>query len=187
MQAPRVRGKPAGLAVMALAAALAVAVGGCGGSSGPAADGPLSGGALGGSSGGADCAPGRLGQPLTFGDERFTNHGHTTLVLDRVALLHPHNERLVGSYAVPGVWLVGVPGGWPPRYSGIPYTWKYRQPVHGFRLAPAKSFNMVLGVAATGAPRASSPGMVIYYHDSAGSYVTSNHFAMIIAVNRPQC
>ena len=82
--------------------------------------------------------------------------------------------------------LIGVVA-WPPGYSGIPPAWKHRRPVHGFRLAPGKSFNMVLGVAATGTPRASSPGMVIYYHDPAGSYLTENHFAMIIAVNKPQC
>ena len=29
--------------------------------------------------------------------------------------------------------------------------------------------------------------MVIYYHDSAGSYVTRNHFAMIIVVNKSSC
>src|SRR6185437_11376205 len=39
----------------------------------------------------------------------------------------------------------------------------------------------------TGIPRARSRGMVIYYHDSAGSYVTRNHFAMIIVVNKSSC
>jgi hypothetical protein len=172
------------LAVAALAAALASALGGCG-SGGPATDGPLGGGAFGSISGGEDCAPGRLGQPVTFGDERFTNHGHATVVLDRVALLHPDHERLVGSYAVPGTFLIGVPGDWPPKYAGMPSTWKHRQPVHRFRLATGKSFNMVLGVAATATGRASSRGMLIYYHDSSGTYVTSNHLAMTIAVSKP--
>jgi hypothetical protein len=185
VQAPRRRVIPAALAAVALAAALASA--GCG-SSGPATDGPLRGGPFGGPSGGADGADARVGQPVTFGDERFTNHGHTTVVLDRVALRHPRHVRLIGSYAVPGVGLAGVGRGWPPRYSGLPPTWKYRQPVHGFRLAPGKSFNMVLGVvAAAGTPCARSPGMVIYYHDSAGSYVADDHFAMIIAVGRREC
>jgi hypothetical protein len=172
---------------MALAAVLASSLSGCSGSDSPATDGPLSGGPFGAPGGGADCAPARVGHPVTFGDERFTNQGHTTLVLNRVALGHPHNERLVGSYAVPGVQLVGVLDNWPPEYSGIPYTWKYRRAVHGFRLAPDRSFNMVLGVAATGAPRAGSPGMVIYYQDSSGSYLLKDHFAMIIAVNGRQC
>ena len=109
-------------------------------------------------------------------------------MLDRVGLRHPRHVRLVGSYAVPGVGLAGVGRGFPPRYSGLPPTWKHRQPVHGFHLAPGKSFNMVLGVvAATGTPCARSPGMVIYYHDSAGSYVVDDHFAMSIAVGRRQC
>jgi len=175
---------PAALAAVALAAALASA--GCG-SSGPATDGPLSGGAFGSISGGSDCSPGRVGQPVTFGDERFTNHGHATLVLDRVGLRHPLHVRLVGSYAVPGMGLVGVGLGFPPTYSGLPSTWKHRQPVHAFRLAAGKSFDMALGVAATGGPPARSPGMVIYYHDPAGSYVADDHFAMIIAVGRRQC
>ncbi len=46
---------------------------------------------------------------------------------------------------------------------------------------------MVLGVTATAPGRATSRGMVIYYHDSAGSYVTSNHLAMTIAVNKLAC
>jgi hypothetical protein len=177
----------AALAVVALAAALASA--GCG-SSGPAADGPLRGGAFGSITGGSDCSPGRVGQPVTFGDELFTNPGRTTLVLDRVGLRHPRHLRLIASDAVPGrqgVSLVGTTRGFPPRYSGLPPTWKHRQPVHGFRLAPGKSVNMVLGVAATGGPSARSPGMVIYYHDPAGSYVADDHFAMSIAVGRREC
>jgi hypothetical protein len=179
------RVKPLPLAMVALAAALASALGGCG-SGGPATNGPLSGGAFGSISGGDDCTPGRLGQPLAFGDELFTNHGNATVVLDRVALLHPHHEHLTGSYAVPGDLLIGV-ATWPPKYAGLPSTWKDRKPVHGFRLAPGKSFNMVLAVTATAPGRASSRGMVIYYHDSAGTNVTSNHLAMTIAVGKTVC
>ena len=174
------------LAAVAVAAVLASALAGGCSSGGPATDGPLGGGAYGSISGGSVCAPGRVGQPRTFGIERFTDHGHAAVVLDSVALLHPHHERLVGSYAVPGEMLIGV-ATWPPKYAGLPSTWKDRQPVHGFRLAPRKSFNMVLGVTATALGRASSQGMVIYYHDSAGSYVTSNDLAMIIAVDKPEC
>lgn len=178
--------KPTRLAVAALAVGLAFALGACSsGSNGPAADGPLSSGVFGRIPRGANCAPGRLGQPITFADQLFTNHGRTTLTLDRVALLHPHNERLADSAAVPGDLLVGVPGPWPPRYAGIPPTWKLRRPVHGFRLAPGKTFNIALGVAATGSSRARSSGMVIYYHDSSGSYVAANYFAMIIGVKTP--
>jgi hypothetical protein len=178
------------LTVVAVAAALAFALGGCGGG-GPATDGPLTGGPFGRASAGAvgsDCAPARLGRPVAFGDEGFTNHGHATVVLDRVALLDPRHERLTASEAVPGRLFVGVTNNWPPRYAGIPPTWKERRPMRGYRLAPGKSFNMVLGVEATGIPRGTSRGIVIYYHDSAGSYVTRNHFAMIIAVNdKPPC
>ena len=184
MRGPMVQVMRASLAAMALAAVLASA--GCSGSSGPATDGPLRGGPFGAPSpGGSKPLPGPVSaSPKTFGDERFTNHGHATVVLDRVGLRHPHNMRLIGSYAVPGAGqLVGVAHGFPPRYSGIPPAWKHRQQVHGFGLAPGKSFNMVLGVEATGAPRVRSPGMVIYYHDPAGSYVIDDRFAMIIAVD----
>jgi hypothetical protein len=84
--------------------------------------------------------------------QTFTNYGDTTVILDRVVLLRPRNERLVGSYAVPGDLLVGNVR-WPPTYPstisvpGVPAAWKHRQTVPGFRLAPGKSFNMVLGVA----------------------------------------
>jgi hypothetical protein len=172
------------LGAVALATALASA--GCGSSSGPASDGPLRGGAFGDSGGGSDCAPGHVGHPVSFGDEQFTNHGDATLVLDRVGLRHPRNVHLIGSIAVPGADGIGVVHGFPPRYPELPPTWKDRKPAHGFRLAPGKSFQMVLGVAATGGPLARSPGMVIYYHDPAGRYMAVDHFAMIIAVGR-QC
>jgi hypothetical protein len=60
-------------------------------------------------------------------------------------------------------------------------------PAGGWRLAAGKSFNMVLGVAGTATPNASSPGVLVYYHDSSGNYVAENHFAMIIAVNKRSC
>jgi hypothetical protein len=184
MRALSMRMKPRPLAVGALAAALALAMGGCGSGGGPATDGPLSSGADGRIARGEFCAPG--GQPFTFGDERFTNHGHATVVLDRVTLQHPHHERLVGSYAVPGILLIGtVP--WPPKYADMPPTWKDRRPVHGFRLAPGKSFNMVLGVTATAPGRATSRGMLVYYRDSAGSYVARDDVAMTIAATRTGC
>jgi hypothetical protein len=168
--------------IRAVLAAAVLASAGCG-RSGPAADGPLRGGVF-GYAGGGDCTLGRVGQPVSFGDEQFTNHGHATVVLDRVGLRHPRQVRLVGSIAVPGTYGIGVTHTFPPRYSGLPPTWKHRQPVHGFRLAPGKSFQMVLGVVATGGRLARSPGMVIHYHDPAGRYVAVDHFAMIIAVGR---
>lgn len=178
------------ISLAAVAAALAAVLGGCTGGSGggPATDGPLTGGAFGSISRGEDGVTGRLGQRFTFGVERFTNHGGATVVLDRVVLLHPHNERLIGSYAVPGILFVGTTTNWPPKYPGtpavpgVPSAWKHRQSVHGFRLAPGKSFNMVLGVTATAPGRASSRGLAIYYHYGAHSYVISNHLAMTIEV-----
>ena len=183
MPALKIDMKPSPLAVVALAAVLASALVGCG-SGGPAKDGPLNSGAGGDPSRGTFCAPG--GELQTFGDEQFTNHGRATVVLDRVVLQRPRNARLVGSYAVPGVWLIGtVP--WPPRYAGMPATWKDRQPVRGFRVAPGKSFNMVLGVAATAPGQASARGMLVSYDDAAGSYVTRDDVGMIIAATKTGC
>ncbi len=179
------RGKP--LAVVALAA-LVTALGGCrSGGGGPATDGPLSSG-LGihdPSPPGSICAPG--GQQWAFGLDQFTNYGHTAVVLDRVILLHPRNEHLVGSYAVPGDRVLGVVH-WPLRNPSWLPTWKDRRPVHSFRLAPGKSFNMILGVAAiAGGRRATSQGMLVYYRDSAGTYVARDYDASIIAANTHTC
>ncbi|HVB41747.1 MAG TPA: hypothetical protein VNF47_03435 [Streptosporangiaceae bacterium] len=185
MLALRIRVRPLPLAVAVLAVALGSALGGCGGVGGPAADGPLSSGVDGRIPRGENCVPG--GHVQAFGDQQFTNHGHdAVVVVDRVVLLRPRNERLVGSYAVPGDWVIGVVF-WPPEYARMPPTWKYRQPVRGFRLAPGKSFNLVLGVAAIAAGRATSQGMLVYYHDSSGSYVARNYFAMTIAATKSGC
>lgn len=178
MQARTTNLRPLLLVVLAVAFAL----GGCGGS-GPAANGPLRTSSPVPLS--SNCAPG--GRPVAFGFEQFTNHGPVTVILDRVVLLHPHNQHLIGSYAVPGAVLVGEVY-WPPKNPGLPPTWKDRQPVHGFRLAPGKTFNMVLGIAAIdGSRRATSQGMLVYYHDSSGSYVAKDHSANIIAAKTQRC
>jgi hypothetical protein len=184
MRGQKIRGKL--LAVAAMAVLLSV-LGGCAHRhGGPASDGPLSSG-----NGihdpiprGSICAPG--GHTWAFGMQTFTNYGETTVVLDRVVLLRPRNERLIGSYAVPGDRVIGGVY-WPPHYRGIPPEWKHRQPVHGFRLGPGKTFNMVLGVAAITPRRATSQGMLVYYHDSSGAYVAPNYWANIIAANTHRC
>jgi hypothetical protein len=185
MRAASMRTRQLPIAMAALAAALMSVLGGCSSGSGrPATHGPLSSGVGGTIPRGAICAPG--GELQTFGVQVFTNYGHTTVVLDRVALLDPNHERLIGSYAVPGTLMIGtVP--WPPRYQGMPSTWKFRKPVRGFRVAPGKSFNMVLGVTATTTGQATSQGMLVYYHDPAGSYVAKNYFANIIAAVKSHC
>jgi hypothetical protein len=78
--------------------------------------------------------------------------------------------------------------GWPPRFfkGSRPPTWKDRRPVHGFRVTPGRSFNVVLGLAATAAPRGNA-SMVIYYHGASRSYVLKDRFEMTIAVGGRGC
>jgi hypothetical protein len=186
MRAGVTRAKRLPLALAAVVT-LACALAGCNSGSSPSANGPLSSSSSrhGIIPNGAQCVPG--GRPQTFGDQLFTNFGSTVVILDRVVLLHPHHQRLIGSYAVPGDLLVGAPGGWPPKYPDMPPGWKHRQFVHGFRLAPGKAFNMVLGIIATTPVRATSQGMLLYYHDSSGTYVAKNYFANIISANTKSC
>lgn len=166
-------------AIMAVGAA---ALGGCGGGHGsPATDGPLSSGnSIHEPANHVEiCAPG--GHSWTFGLDDFTNYGHSMVVLDRFVLIHPRNQRLLGAFAVPGQRVVGNVY-WPPRYAGLPPGWKDRQPVRGFQLAPGKSFNLVLGLAAiTAGRRAISNGELVYYHDSSGSYAAGSNSVNIIA------
>jgi hypothetical protein len=172
------------LVMLVVAAALASAVSGCssGSDAGPLSSGngvhdPIPSGSI--------CVPG--GRPQTFGDQQFTNYGHITVVLDRVVLLRPRNERLIGAYAVPGDQVIGT-APWPPEYPHMPPGWKDRRPVPGFRLAPGQPVNIVLGVVAvTAGRRAISQGMLVYYHDSSGSYVAPNYFANIIAASTRTC
>lgn len=175
------------LTVVALAGLLAFALAGCStpaSAHDPATNGPLSSGtsAHGRIPRGGNCLN-RRGVPETFGDQQFTNYGHVTVVLDRIVLLHPRNERLIGAYAIPGIELVGVIP-WPPNWPGVRALWKTRQPVRGYRVAPGKTFNTALGVIAAGPGFATSQGMLLYYHDSAGSYVAPNYFKMQIAATR---
>jgi len=168
------------LPALALAAALVST--GCGGGGGPAT-GPL----RGLSDGAAECQVTHVGQIVTFGEETYTNRGQTTLVLDGTSLLHSRYLRVVGSAAMPGQRLIGEVFGWPPRYRDMPPGWKHRHAVHGFRLAPGRSFGIVIGVVATATPLARAQGTVIRYHDSGGRYVADDHFAMFIAASNRQC
>ncbi len=182
VRAARTRSLP--LVVALVVALVGLVLSGCNGHRGPVTDGPLG---TGGDPTHAEvCDSGRVGQPLTFGLEQFTNHGRSIVTLDRVILQHPHHERLVGSYAVPGQSPIGV-GNWPPHYAGLPPTWKNREQVHGFRLAPGKSFIMVLGVAGTVLGKATSRGMLIYYHTSTVSYVTQDELAMTVDAGTGKC
>ena len=165
--------------IPAVALAIAVAtLGGCGGGHrGPVTDGPLSTGNGIHDSGSriTICAPG--GRSYAFGLDSFTNYGHATVILDRLVLIHPRNQHLIAAYVIPGNGIVGDVY-WPPDSPG----WKNRRPVPGFRLAPGKSFNVVLGLAAKIAGhQASSMGELIYYHDSSGSYVANSNSENVIA------
>jgi hypothetical protein len=173
------------LALSVLAGSLICSLAGCSSNGGPATNGPLN-GVLGSQDGSTACVPARVGQPRAFGFDTFTNHGRATVVLNRVVLLRPHNERLVGSFAVPGAYVVGE-AEWPPTPSVTP-AWKERQRVRGFRLPPGKTFNMVLGVVATARGRATSPGMRIYYRSTTGGgYVIVDRNKMVISVTKRGC
>jgi len=95
----------------------------------------------------------------TFGDDQFTNYGHSTVVLDRLcpdssaqpataprlcrARRQAHRRRALATRPYPD-----------QPHPG----WKSRQAVPGFRLASGKrSFNLVLGLAAITAGRRASP------------------------------
>lgn len=190
MRAPHMRMKLL-LAVGALAVTLASSLGGCSSDShGPATDGPLSSGA--GKDGrilprGGECATRFYGQRWAFGVAQFTNYGHATVILDRVVLLHPRNERMFASDVVPGIRGVAGAITWPPNWPSVRGLWKTRQPVRGYAVSPRKSFEMVLGVVPTGPRKATSQGMLVYYHDPAGSYVAPNYFGMEIAVGKNGC
>jgi hypothetical protein len=183
------------LAAVALAVLLTCGAAACSSghsSTDPPDNGPLSSGRSATDiPGGVQCAPGGEG-PITFGDQVYTNYGHTTVTLDRIVLTDPHNQRIIGAYAMPlpatesvvGTvqWPVGTTRGFP-----LPATWKDRQAVHGYQVAPGKTFNMVLGLAPVGAGRATSSGTLVYYRDAAGTYVAKNDFQNIIAATKTGC
>jgi hypothetical protein len=176
---------PSAAVAFAAAATMTVILAACGASSAAVTGGPL-GGAV---AGGGECAPAAPGGGVTFGIEDFQNTGHSTLVLDSVALRHPRGLRLVGAYADPGQLLMGAGLPWPPEPGqGYPIqsNWKYRRPVRGFRLAPGQWFNMVIGVTAPRRPGGSTSGLVVRYHDSAGSYVVQDHFGYQV-LTRASC
>jgi hypothetical protein len=134
-----------------------------------------------------ECAPRSNGAREAFGIDTFTNYGHATVVLDRVVLLQPHNERLIGADVIPGTRepIGTIP--WPPNYPSIRRVWKIRKPVQGYRVAPGKSFNLVIGEEPTGTANATSQGVLVYYHDPGGYYMAPNYLGMQIAPGKNGC
>ena len=65
----------------------------------------------------------------------------------------------------------------------MPPTWKDRQPVHSFRLAPGKSFNMVLDVVATAGVAGPLRARGSITTTLAGSrYLFASHLSLIVYV-----
>jgi hypothetical protein len=161
-------------------AGVTVVLGGCSSPARPSEGGPLTTT----TEHGGNCATGTRLQ--TFADQFFTNTGHTAVTLDRVVLMRPRGgERLIAAYALPGVLGIGV-GNWPPP-GGWPPAFKTRRPVQGYRVAPGKTFNMVMEVSGSTVRTATSQGILVYYHDPAGAYVVPNYFFMTIEPPRGQC
>lgn len=124
------------------------------------------------------CAPG--GHSYTFGLDHFTNYGHRMVVLDRLILIHRHNLRLLGALCRAGregdrrrILTAAL------RWHA---AWMEKPPARTrFRVAPGKSFNLVLGLAAITAGRSAiSKGELVYYHDSSGSYVANSDSENVI-------
>ena len=82
---------------------------------------------------------------------------------------------------------MGNPHGWPPR--GFPVAIRVETPPARSRLpaAAGRGFNMVLGVAPITKGLSISQGMLVYYHDSSGSYVAKDYWAEGIADHRHAC
>jgi hypothetical protein len=164
------------LAVAALTVAFVPAMSGCGsGGPGPLAAAP---------SGESQCIPAKPGQGVTYGLERWTNHTSQTIVFDRVGIRRPQRLKLLGAYATPGLYVVGMWGSWPPkgqRDFRLPRSWAHRRPVAGYRLRPGATAGMVLGVESTAPPRGSTPGMLIWYHTASGSYLLRDDLEIIVA------
>ena len=168
---------------LALGTALTAALSGCGGGGGPAPlDAPPP--------GSAQCISGRLGQGVTYGDERFTNSADVPVTINSAGLRRPRRLKLLGAIAVPGKYVVGTWDTWPPVITGYPQQereWTHREPASGYRIRPGGIVNIVIGVAATADPGGRSPGLLIRYHDANGSYVLEDDVAIIVSTRSRGC
>jgi hypothetical protein len=164
------------LAMVALTVALVPAMSGCG-SSGP---GPLRAAPPGTST----CIPAKPGQGVTYGGERWTNHTSQTIVFDRVGIRRPQHLKLLGAYATPGLYVVGMWASWPPKGQPeiwLSHSWAHRRLVAGYRLRPGATAGIVLGIESTAPPRGSTPGMLIWYHTASGNYLLRDDYEIIVA------
>ncbi len=160
--------------VLALAVAMATMLAGCG--AGPA---PLSAARP----GDAVCYASSPHAKMTYGIEDFTNHSRQTVVFDQVGLRVPLHLKVLGAYLSPRdrSAQIGALSGWPPRQLGGLTDWARRRPVRGYRLRPGATAEVILGFQLTAPSGGRSPGMLIWYHTSDGSYVLRDDLAILVA------
>ena len=122
------------------------------------------------------------GHADTDGIQRFENIGRHSLVIDRVTLASPRNLRLVGSYIVPGLYLVGAWNSFPPPASQLDkgVQWARRSRPAGTLVPPRHWIDVVVGVARISNAKGSSAGIKVLYHDSSGSYALQSRIQIVV-------
>ncbi|MHB1592659.1 MAG: hypothetical protein ACYCU3_00585 [Streptosporangiaceae bacterium] len=120
---------------------------------------------------------------MTYGIEDFTNHSRQAVVFDRVGLRDPLHLKVLGAYISPRTHstMAGVVSGWPPPPQPGPTEWALRRPVRGYRLPAGAAVAITLGFQLTAPSGGRSPGMLIWYHTSDGSYVLRDDLAILVA------
>jgi hypothetical protein len=135
------------------------------------------------------CFPGKPLGKYTYGVEDFTNHSAQTVVFDRVGLRDPVHLKVLGAYlaARDRSAQIGALLGWPPKGLDGLTDWARRRPVRGYRLRPGTATEVILGFQVTAPGGGISPGMLIWYHNGAGSYVLRDDLQIKVDVLGGNC
>jgi hypothetical protein len=176
------------LVVAALAAVLLVVVRPF--SSGPAAEAVILGGPLGPAGNlSTICEPTRLGNAVTIGIQGFSNRGDNTVTIDRMTLGAARDIRLTGAFIVPGRYLVGAWGTFPPpaRQLMKGVQWASRRHPAGTRVRPHGWVGVVAGVEPTGHATGKSAGIVVWYHDGGKHYELQTNVRILLKVAPARC
>ena len=142
---------------------------------------------------GGECAPGRIGEPITVGLYDLHNYGKFPVKISGIMLPPLHGLKRTGSW-----WLTPISEtpatatGWtsvlalpfPPTFSKLArQEWRRRRPLIGAVLRPHQDLDLVFVLSRTAENYGIVGGPKVTYTSAGQTWTVTEHFTMAIAAN----
>lgn len=142
---------------------------------------------------GGECAPGRIGEPITVGLYDLHNYGKFPVKISGIMLPPLHGLKRTGSWWLTpilrdprnGNWLdIGASFPFPPTFSKLArQEWRRRRPLIGAVLQPHQDLDLVFVLSRTAENYGIVGGPKVTYTSAGQTWTVTEHFTMAIAAN----